>query len=243
MLPSDSLLVQLAKSWLRLLECSVDWQSCHSSTSLPLLHSLSLFVLLSFFFFFSYYRYTLVDFFFFFPFQFILFPFPLLFYFLVVITILVIDVSCLIERNPFFFPPIFSNPVHPPLISLVIPSPRAPVKLPSLHRLSSVYTVKCPALISVGKHCKFLLTRLPSRYHVKLAESIDHLCGSDAFLPPPPYFDPLAKTGKNSEKGKKKKKKKSSLPCVRMRIGIWSRLIQVLIGKATGRNLNRSKSI
>ena len=38
----------------------------------------------------------------------------------------------------------------------------------SLHRLSSVYTVKCPALISVGKHCKFLLTRLPSRYHVKL---------------------------------------------------------------------------
>lgn len=110
----------------------------------------------------------------------------------------------LIERNPFFFPPIFSNPVHPPLISLVIPSPRASVKLPSLHRLSSVYTVKCPALISVGKHCKFLLTRLPSRYHVKLAESIDHLCGSDAFLPPPPYFDPLAKTGKNSEKGKKK---------------------------------------
>lgn len=155
------------------------------------------------FFFFSYYRYTLVDFFFF-LFQFILFPFPLLFYFLVVITILVIDVSCLIERNPFFFPPIFSNPVHPPLISLVIPSPRASVKLPSLHRLSSVYTVKCPALISVGKHCKFLLTRLPSRYHVKWAESIDHLCESDAFLPPPPYFDPLAKTGKNSEKGKKK---------------------------------------
>lgn len=119
----------------------------------------------------------------------------------------------LIERNPFFFPPIFSNPVHPPLISLVIPSPRASVKLPSLHRLSSVYTVKCPALISVGKHCKFLLTRLPSRYHVKLAESIDHLCGSDAFLPPPPYFDPLAKTGKNSEKGKKKKKEEFSSLC------------------------------
>lgn len=36
-----------------------------------------------------------------------------------------IDVTHLtpiIERNPFFFPPIFSNPVHPPLISLVIPS-------------------------------------------------------------------------------------------------------------------------
>lgn len=202
MLPSDSLLVQLAKSWLRLLECSVDWQSCHSSTSLPLLHSLSLFVLLSFFFFFFVLQIYIS--------RLLLFPFSI---YSLPFSLAILFSRCyyysrhrrLIERNPFFFPPIFSNPVHPPLISLVIPSPRASVKLPSLHRLSSVYTVKCPALISVGKHCKFLLTRLPSRYHVKLAESIDHLCGSDAFLlPPPPYFDPLAKTGKNSEKGKKK---------------------------------------
>lgn len=96
--------------------------------------------------------------------------------------------------SPLYFPP---------------PFPR-PVKLPSLHRLSSVYTVKCPALISVGKHCKFLLTRLPSRYHVKLAESnesIDHplwwnRCISPSSSPSPSLTDPssfLQNSGKIRE--------------------------------------------
>lgn len=117
------------------------------------------------------------------------------------------------RTKPVLLPSDFFQPCPPsshlPCNSLLPPFPR-PVKLPSLHRLSSVYTVKCPALISVGKHCKFLLTRLPSRYHVKLAESnesIDHplwwnRCISPSSSPSPSLTDPssfLQNSGKIRE--------------------------------------------
>lgn len=50
----------------------------------------------------------------------------------------------------------------------------SPPSLPRTLPPWSVHTVKCPALISVGKHCKFLLTRLLSRYRVKLVGSNDY---------------------------------------------------------------------
>lgn len=84
--------------------------------------------------------------------------------------------------KPGFFPWDFSDSVYlsrfPFSLSSHLPYIPSPVlcasQVASLHRLSSVYTVKCPALISIGKHCKFLLTRLPSRNHVKLVESNEY---------------------------------------------------------------------
>lgn len=84
--------------------------------------------------------------------------------------------------KPGFFPWDFSDSVYlsrfPFSLSSHLPYIPSPVlcasQVASLRRLSSVYTVKCPALISIGKHCKFLLTRLPSRNHVKLVESNEY---------------------------------------------------------------------
>lgn len=79
--------------------------------------------------------------------------------------------------------------------------PLAPVPPSSICTLppSSVHTVKCPALIPVGKHCKFLLTRLLSRYRVKLVGSNDYrlraVCSALFAFCAREYADPVSYIG------------------------------------------------
>lgn len=76
--------------------------------------------------------------------------------------------TCLLARHRHGRSRSSMRALHPRL------SPRQPSPGTPYHRRLSVHTVKCLALISVGKHCKFLLTRLLSRYRVKLVGSNDY---------------------------------------------------------------------